>query len=122
MFRPCLPQPVRFQYAMRRRTDLTHEAYAKHYAEVHSGFGYKTRGVEGYAQFHVDLLASAEACASSGLGVCDLDGVSQVYLATLTRFLLAAPINAAMGAVKDEKRFVDRERSAMFSSRVSRRF
>jgi hypothetical protein len=39
VFRPSAPQPVRFQYLMRRRADYTHEAYAKRYAEVHSDFG-----------------------------------------------------------------------------------
>jgi hypothetical protein len=103
---------------MRRRRELSHEDYARHYAEVHSSFGYRTRGVKGYAQFHVDPLASAQAVTSSGLGTCDFDGVSQLYMASLTRFLLATPINGAMGAVEDEKRFVDRESSAMFGSRV----
>jgi hypothetical protein len=118
VFRPSLRQPIRFQYAMRRRADLSHEDYARHYAEVHSEFGYRTRGVDGYAQFHVDVRASEEACAASGFGTSDFDGISQLRMGSLTRFLLAAPLNAAMGAVKDEKRFVDRARSAMFSSRV----
>jgi hypothetical protein len=118
VFRPCPFQPIRFQYLMRRRKDLTHEAYAKHYAEIHSGFGFKTRGVNGYAQLHVDLLTSTEAVRSSGFGTCDFDGVSQLYMASLMRFLLASPINGAMGMVKDEKRFVDRDNSAMFSSKV----
>jgi EthD domain len=118
LFRPCPPKAVRFQYLMRRRQDLTHQAYAKHYAEIHSGFGFKTRGVEGYAQLHVDPFASAEAAKLSGFETCDFDGVSQLYMTTLTKFLLASPVNAAMGMIKDEKRFVDRDNSAMFSSRV----
>jgi hypothetical protein len=103
---------------MRRRADLTHEAYAKHYAEIHSGFGFKTLGVAGYAQLHVDPLASANAVRLSGFGTCDFDGVSQLYMPTLTNFLLASPINGTMGMVADEKRFVDRDNSAMFSSRT----
>jgi len=103
---------------MRHRKDLTHQAYAKHYAETHSGFGFKTRGVDGYAQFHVDPLASEEAVRLSGFKTCDFDGVSQLYMTSLTKFLLASPINAAMGMIKDEKRFVDRDNSTMFSSRV----
>jgi hypothetical protein len=118
VFRPCVPQAIRFQYVMRRRADLTHEAYVRYYAEVHSVFGYKTRGVRGYAQLHVDPHASEKAVKLSGLGTCDFDGVSQLHMASLFKFLLAAPINGAMGMVKDERRFVDRDNSAMFSSRV----
>jgi hypothetical protein len=118
LFRPCPPQAVRFQYLMRRRPDLTREAFARHYREVHSDFGYKTRGVKGYAQLHVDPATSAEAMRLSGLDVCDFDGVSQLYMPALTTFLLASPINAARGMVKDEKRFVDRDNSIMFASKV----
>jgi EthD domain len=103
---------------MRRRPDLTLEAFARHYREVHSEFGYKTWGVKGYAQLHVDPLASAEAATLSGLGTCNFDGVSQLYMPALTKFLLATPINGARGMIKDEKRFVDRDNSIMFASRV----
>jgi hypothetical protein len=108
LFRPCGPQAVRFQYLMRRRQDLTVEDFARHYREVHSEFGYQTRGVQGYAQFHVD----------PGLGTSEFDGVSQLYMPGLTRFLLASPLNGAQGMIKDEKRFVDRDNSVMSASRV----
>jgi hypothetical protein len=36
----------------------------------------------------------------------------------LTKFLLASPINGARGMINDEKRFVDRDNSIMFASRV----
>ena len=117
-FRPCPPQAVRFQYLMRRRPDLTHEAFARHYGEVHSRFGYKTLGVNGYAQLHVDPVMSAEAVRLSGLGACDFDGVSQLYMRAFAKFVLASPINGVRGMIKDEKRFVDRDNSIMFASRV----
>jgi len=103
---------------MRRRPDLTLESFSRHYGEVHSEFGYKTHGVKGYAQLHVDPLTSTEAIRLSGLGISNFDGVSQLYMPTLTKFLLASPINGARGMIKDEKRFVDRDNSIMFASRV----
>lgn len=118
LFRPCPSQAIRFQYLMRRRPDLTVEAFARHYGQIHSEFGYKTLGVKGYAQLHVEPLASAEAVRSSGLGTCTFDGVSQLYMPGLTKFLLASPINAARGMIKDENRFVDRDNSIMFASRL----
>lgn len=118
VFTPSAPQPVRFQYLMRRRSDYTHEAYTKRYADVHSDFGIRTRGVEGYVQFHINPLASAEAASSAGLAACNFDSVSELHLTTLTKFLLATPYNATLGATKDEELFVDRASSIMFVSRV----
>jgi hypothetical protein len=107
---------------MRRRWDYTHEAYTKRYAEVHSDFGMRTRGVEGYVQFHLDPLASAEAANSAGFVACNFDSVSELHLRSLTKFLLATPYNATLGATKDEELFVDRASSIMFVSRVIARF
>ncbi len=117
-FIPADPQPVSYQYLMRRRKDLTHEAYAAHYGNVHSKFGFKTRGIEGYSQFHVDPEASAEIIACSGIGRCDFDGVSQLTLSALSRFVSAIPKNAMIGAAQDEENFVDRKTSPMLTSRV----
>jgi hypothetical protein len=118
LFRPCPPNAVRFQYLMRRLPNLTHDAFARHYREVHSEFGEKTWGVNGYSQLHVDPETSAELLRLSGLGMFSFDGVSQLYMPTLTKFLLASPINGARGMIKDEKRFVDRDASIMFVSKV----
>jgi hypothetical protein len=118
LFRPCAPEATRFQYLMRRRHDLSHEAFADHYREVHSQFGFKTMGVNGYAQFHIDPQSSAEAMHALNLDETPFDGASQLYMPTLTKFLLATPLNAARGMLKDEKRFVDRENSTMFVSKV----
>jgi hypothetical protein len=38
VFVECDPQPIRFQYLMRRRADFSHEAYLKRYEEIHSQF------------------------------------------------------------------------------------
>ena len=38
MFVECEPQPIRFQYLMRRRADFSHEAHLKRYEEIHSQF------------------------------------------------------------------------------------
>jgi hypothetical protein len=118
VFRPSRPHAIRFQYVMRRRADLSHNAFAQHYAEVHSEFGFKTWGTKGYAQFHVDPEASALAVTAAGFGVCDVDGVSQLSMPSLTRFLLSSPFNAVRGSLRDEKRFVDPEHSGMFASKI----
>lgn len=109
--------PVRYQYLMRRRADFSHEAYLVRYREVHAQFGLRTPGILGYVQLHVDPAASRRAAAASGFGVCDVDSVSELHLASLGAFLRAvsaSPIGAE--AVADEERFVDRARSFDFCS------
>lgn len=122
VFKDCPPQPVRFQYLMHRRADFTHKAYSKRYAEVHSVFGLKTRGNEGYIQFHADPQASQDVAQSSGCGRWDFDSVAQLDLRSLTRFLAMGPYNATLGGLEDETRFVDRATSSMFVSKIVARF
>ena len=112
--------PVRYQYLMRRRADFTHEAYLARYREVHAQFGLRTPGILGYVQVHVDPAASRRAADAAGFGICDVDSVSELHLASLGEFLRAvsaSPIGAE--AVADEERFVDRARSFDFCSHVT---
>jgi hypothetical protein len=118
VFMPSALQPVRFQYLMRRRADFTHEAYAKRYREIHSTFGMRTKGIEGYVQFHIDPRVSDQAVKAAGFGGCEFDSVSELHLKSRGTFLLASSDNARLGAVKDEERFVDRANSIMFVSKV----
>jgi hypothetical protein len=117
-FRRCTPQPLRFQYLMHRREDFTHDAYSKRYAEVHSEFGLKTRGTEGYVQCHMDPEASKELAEATGCGRYDFDSVAQLDLKSLSRFALVAPYNATLGGIEDEKHFINRAASYMFVSKV----
>ena len=121
-FKACSPQPVRFQYLMRRRKDFTHEAYSRRYAEVHSKFGLETDGNEGYVQFHAEPEASRELAQATGCGCWDFDSVAQLDLKSLSRFALLAPYNATKGGIQDEKLFIDRAASYMFVSKVAGRF
>lgn len=115
------PTPVRYQYLMRRRPDWTPEAYLRYYREVHSGFGFRTPGIRGYVQVYVDPEASRLAAASSGLGVHDVDNVSELHLDSLQHFLdEIATSTIGADAMADEERFVDRPRSHAFCSSVTR--
>ncbi len=115
-FLPCAPTPIRFQYCMRRRADFTPSAYLLRYADVHSAFGLRTRGIAGYTQFHVDREASRSAARGSGLGVWDVSSVSELHLLSLDEFFAAAESNRALGAQEDEDCFVDRASSVMWLS------
>ena len=76
-FVECPPAPIRYQYLMRRRQDYSHADYLERYGDIHSKFGIATPGIEGYTQFHVDLDASATLADELGLGIADVDSVSE---------------------------------------------
>ena len=116
VFVECEPQPIRFQYLMRRRADFSHEAYLKRYEELHSQFGVQQGGVRGYVQFHVDLGLSHEAARSAGFGICAIDNVSELHIASLEEFAQAAGLTDAQAVLADEELFVDRPNSVMFTS------
>jgi hypothetical protein len=116
---PCVPTPVRYQYVMRRKVDITHEQYLDHYVNRHARFGHVTPGIEGYTQFHVDDTSSAAAAAAAGFGVWRADSVSELHLESVEKFLTGlATSNPADGALEDEERFVDRRNSVMFTSAI----
>lgn len=116
VFVECEPQPIRFQYLMRRRADFTHEVYLKRYEEIHSQFGVKQGGVRGYVQFHVDLDLSREAAQNAGFGIWSIDNVSELHIASLEEFAQAAGLTDAQAVLADEEIFVDRPNSVMFTS------
>ena len=80
--RRCSSGPIAASSTVRRRPSASSTACAaatisattpilERYGRVHSRFGLETRGIEGYSQFHVDLDASARACAEAALGPPD---------------------------------------------------
>jgi hypothetical protein len=114
---PCGPTPVRYQYVMRRRVDLSHARYADHYRNVHADFGRRTPGIEGYVQFHVDREASHAVAETAGLGLWDADSVSELHLASVKTFLDAiSGWSEREAPIDDEENFVDRRNSVMFCS------
>lgn len=116
VFVECEPQPIRFQYLMRRRADFSHEAYLKRYEEIHSEFGVKQGGVRGYVQFHVDLDLSREAARSAGFGIWAIDNVSELHITSLEEFAQAVGQTDVQAVVADEEIFVDRPNSVTFTS------
>jgi len=116
VFVECEPQPIRYQYLMRRRADFSHEAYLKRYEEIHSQFGVKQGGVRGYVQFHVDLDLSRDAAQSAGFGICAIDSVSELHIASLEEFAQGLGPSDAQAATADEELFMDRPNSVMFTS------
>jgi hypothetical protein len=116
VFIPNDPTPVRYQYCMRRRHDFTNADYLKRYEEIHSQFGLKTPGIEGYSQFHIDQAKTRDVCLGAGFGVSRVDSVSELHLESLEKFLATFAEASDIGAGDDEDRFVDRHNSVMWVS------
>lgn len=110
---------VRYQYLMRRNADFTHEQYLERYESIHSQFGLKTPGIHGYVQLHLDPNDSKTSADAAGLGVWQVDSVSELYLESVEAFVNAiGSLENDGGAREDEEIFVDRPRSHDFTSRV----
>jgi len=119
VFEASIHTPVRYQYLMRRNASFSHAAYLARYREIHAQFGLKTPGIRGYVQFHVDPEASRDAARRAGLGVWDVDSVSELHLESVETFL-GAVASSSIGAeaIADEEIFVDRANSFDFCSKV----
>ncbi len=119
VFIPPKRTPVRYQYLMRRNADFSHEGYLARYESIHSKFGLKTPGIHGYVQLHLDPDRSKAAAATVGVGVWQVDSVSELYLESVEEFMQAiGSLENDGGAREDEEIFVDRPRSQDFTSRV----
>ena len=111
--------PIRYQYLMRRQAKLSHAQYIKYYQKTHSQFGIQTPGIEGYAQFLVDVDTSRRAARAGGFGVWAVDSVSQLSLVSVKTFIAAVSTSkVGPAATADERTFVDRRNSHDFNSRV----
>jgi hypothetical protein len=111
--------PIRYQYLMRRNAQFSHASYLERYREIHSQFGLKTPGILGYVQFHVDAEASERVARRCGMGVWDVDSVSELHLDSVERFLdEVSRSSIGREAMEDEELFVDRARSHDFCSAV----
>ena len=117
---PATPSPVRYQYLMHRRDDFTHEAYLERYESIHYEFGMRTPNLDGYVQLHVDLDASADLAAATGLQAEPCDSMSELHIQSVAHFLEGIVAHPEVGqeAAEDEERFVDRPRSFGFAHRV----
>lgn len=118
---PCETDPVRYQYAMRRRADLTRAQYLAHYLQVHAEFGRRQPGILGYTQFHVDPDLSRRAAGAAGVGIWAFDSISELHLdavGTFTDAIAHMPPAAANAPLLDEENFVDRANSVSFVTRI----
>jgi hypothetical protein len=114
---PTGETPIRYQYVMRRRSDMSHAQYLDHYLRVHAEIGRHTPGIAGYVQFHAEPEASRQIARAAGFGLWDAASVSELHLASIETFLKAvAAWEGGQQAIADEENFIDRRNSVMFTS------
>lgn len=119
---PCDEVPLRYLYVMRRKAGTSHQDYIDYYFHHHSRFGFRTPGIAGYVQFHVDAVASRDAALALGLGMWGADSVSELYFAEgLDDFFAGTGDGSLAGeAGADEDLFVDRDNSVSFCTHSHR--
>ena len=119
LFRPSRHQAICYHYLMLRRPDFSTADYCDYYVNHHSHFGMITPGIEGYSQNYIDQEGSQQLAAALGVSYREVTSISEMQIASMEKFL-ASPAMAEIGpeASEDEQRFVDRDQSVMFSSRV----
>ena len=98
---------------MRRRADITHDAYLDHYFHRHSDFARHLTSITAYNQIHIDRAASKDLARSIGVGVHQVDSVSELSFDSIEAFF-AGMEPEAVGAAEDELTFVDRANSVSF--------
>ena len=113
-----LPSKLRYLYLMRRKAELTHADYLDHYFHHHSSYAFHLTGICAYTQVHVEPDASATLARRLGLGVHEIDSVTELSFDTLDGFFAGVTPEAAEVSV-DELHFVDREQSVSFCTEAT---
>ncbi len=103
--------PVMVAMPLRRLPQLSHEEFMKHWFERHASLGEAVEGVR-YWQNHVDATATGALAARLGLHFEPMDGLTESYFMTTDEAVeLLSREEIAVGAIDDEKRFIDHPRS-----------
>lgn len=103
--------PVFCVMTLRRYPTMTRPDYMEAWFGRHSKLGEKVDGVR-YRQNHADLAPSAALNERLGLAGPELDGFAVSYFDSPSEALriMSAPA-VAVGAIEDERRFIDHSRS-----------
>jgi hypothetical protein len=115
----CAPQPIHYHYLMLKRPEFCVADYNDYYSNFHSRMGLHTPAITGYSQNYIDQSASTALASKLGLSCREVTSISELKMPSLEGFL-ASPAMADLGqpAAEDEARFVDRQNSVAFCSKV----
>ena len=103
--------PVLIVMPLRRLPALSHEQFMSHWFERHADLGEAVEGVR-YRQNHVDYAATNTLAERLGFNFEPLDGLTESYFGSAEEaFALMSREEVAVGAIEDEKQFIDHFRS-----------
>ncbi len=96
---------------LRRLPALDHEAFMHHWFDRHAALGEGVAGVR-YRQNHVDVAATDALAARLGLVFAPMDGITESYFDSVDAAVaLLSRDEVAIGAIDDERLFIDHSRS-----------
>ena len=103
--------PVQIAMLLRRPRGMSHPEFMQHWYGRHADLGEAVEGVR-YRQNHIDTEATAELKAATGIDFEEVDGLTEsYYLTTDEAYAVMTHPDVAVGAIADEKRFIDHARS-----------
>lgn len=112
--------PIFLVMPLRRLPNLSHREFMAHWFERHADLGEAVEGVR-YRQNHVNEAATKALAERLGLSFDAMDGVTESYFTGIDEAEeLLSREEVAVGAIEDEKRFIDHSRSQFgFYRRIS---
>jgi hypothetical protein len=103
--------PIQIAMLLRRPRGMDHAEFMEHWYGRHADIGEAVEGVR-YRQNHVDFAATAALTPRTGIEFEEVDGLTEsYYLTTDEAYGIMTHPDVAVGAIADEKRFIDHARS-----------
>jgi len=103
--------PIYNIMVLRRLPTMDHDEFMHHWFDRHASLGEGVAGVR-YRQNHIDSERTQALAANLGLSFVPMDGLTESYFDDLeaARAILSQE-DVAVGAIDDEKKFIDHSRS-----------
>jgi hypothetical protein len=96
---------------LRRLSALSHEAFMHHWFDRHAALGEGVEGVR-YRQNHVDYPGTEALAGRMGLFFAPMDGLTESYFDSVDAAMaILSQEDVSVGAIEDEKLFIDHDRS-----------
>lgn len=96
---------------LRRLPALDHAAFMHHWFDRHAALGEGVEGVR-YRQNHVDYPPTEALATRMGLAFAPMDGLTESYFDSVDAAVaILSQEDVAVGAIEDERRFIDHARS-----------
>lgn len=111
--------PIEIIMPLRRQRELSPDDFMHNWFIQHAALSDDVQGVR-YRQSHVDIDATNRLAQAVGIGLGDIDGVTEAFfLSSEEALMVMSQPQVANEAIEDEKRFIDHGRSQFGFYRVA---